>query len=249
MILNIINKDKVITMEQDRQPLKKSHFASMLHGKTKLLILVLIVALAVGTLAFNFMGDSNDAIDHTNYPLMETYSMPGNVAGSGLSFTKPVDFIKYVESSDQVVFQQPLINAHNKKSIVAYLAVSSTSVAQAYTTSQLMALKETLAITNPNYGIAVSPINQFIKDRLPTGWQINLDKPATYLNKSIQDNAWQFNFSASDTINKNDPFKGQVLYAISGKNLYFIMIATTSDNWQENQNTWQKIFDSFQIDH
>jgi hypothetical protein len=116
-----------------------------------------------------------------------------------------------------------------------------------YSNTQLLELKSILIGTSSNYNKEVSPINKFIEGRLPDGWRITLDRPGTFFNRDISDNAWQFNFSASDPKNKKVTLKGQVLYVIKGNNLYYFMVATTSDNWKTNQKTWQQIFGSVQI--
>lgn len=82
----------------------------------------------------------------------------------------------------------------------------------------------------------------------PYDWQIKLETAKPFTNANIQDNAWQFDFSASDPSKKKTPIYGEALYIISGKNYYYFMVSSVSYNWQPNQKVWQQVVDSLKTD-
>lgn len=226
----------------NNQPLMVKFRAS---GKKLATFAILIII--IGAIVFYFVAIKSNNKIHYVYPDNESYSLVGAAPGSGASFTKPKVFIKYAEATGQVVFHQSDITSGNTQTTVAYLAAAVNTADKAYSNQQLLDLKTIFAGSTPEYTKAVTPIDDFVKNRLPSNWQINLDRPGTFFNKDISDNAWQFTFNASDPKNKKITYKGQVLYAIEGNNFYYFMVATTSNNWQTNQKTWLQIFGSLQI--
>lgn len=224
---------------------KKANLNKFRLPKLFIILAGVIILVIIGSLAYIGIQKASKLYKYS-YSQMDSYTIPGAVTGSGMSFTKPVELTKLTNSTGQAELVH-ILGSDNNKGFVAYIAAASTSTAKTYTITQLLEFKTIFAATQTGYADAVSPIQQFIKDRLPNGWRINLDKPGTFFNRDISDNAWQFNFNASDPKNKKITFKGQVLYAIRGNNFYYFMVATTSDNWQINQKTWQQIFGSLQI--
>lgn len=210
-------------------------------------ILVAIIILAVtGWFVATYMIKNSQPYKYT-YAKLDSYKMQGVVEGSGISFSKPTELTVLSSGNGQIELEHLITTHKNKKAFAAYLAAASTTESSAYTQDQLMALKINFAYPNTSYSKVISPISQFLKDRLPLDWQIKLDNPKPFTNSYVRDNAWMFSFTASDPNKKKNPIYGEILYAISGKNYYYFVSSSISYNWQPNQKIWQKVVDSLQI--
>ncbi len=236
--------------QQPIRHMKLQKFLSFV-ARTKILAFTAVIALVLaagGWLAYRELHHPAKPVQ-TVYltDKLVDYKFAGPFSGSGMSFKIPNELTEYSKSSGQV----ELLNQYTYSGVShrLYISAASASSSQAITFNQLVTLNQVLmSPDNRIYPQYIAVINNFVKSRLPTGWQFKLEATQHFSNSSIQTGAWSFDMSTSDPTNKQEPIQGKVLYAVSGKNTYFFLISTTAYDWQPNQAVWQKIFDSLKVD-
>ncbi|MBI2589213.1 hypothetical protein HYW35_03385 [Candidatus Saccharibacteria bacterium] len=206
-----------------------------------------IIAVLAGLFAITYYFLIYNPQTKYTYSNLGSYHLEGSITGSGVVFLKPSSFKDYKKANDQIALRQESVNSKNNQVSAAFLSAASTSEATAYTDIELLALKANFAFPDKNYSLVAGPIESFVKNWLPSDWQVSLEKAKPFTNKTIKDNAWQFAISTKDPSSKAGTYKGKAIYAIHNNNFYYFFIATAEKNWQDNQKTWQQIIDGLQI--
>lgn len=197
----------------------------------------------IGALAFYFVGLKTNSKVYYVYLDMESYTLQGGIPGAGIEFTKPAVFKDYAKGPGQIIFRQTGIN----QSIEAILGASTISGTRAYTPDELKSINANFIYPDKNSSVLIDPINQYLRARLPNNWKLALGDAKTFSNKYIKDNSYQFDLDLMEADSSGISYKGRVVYTIYGSNFYYLFVVTTSENWQKNSGTWQKTFNSIQV--
>ena len=218
-----------------------------------LLVLLTLVATIAGALIYLGLFHHSKANSYKyTYAQLDNYTLSGSQS-SGISFSKPVEFIRHSGPSlGQVVLAQTT-NRHGQSPYpyVGVIAATSYSTNQKSLQSYVAAANQLL--TKPNttaqaYRSWVSPLGQFVQGRLPASYSVNLGPSAPFTNASIKANAWQFETTATSSNANYYKLHGKTVFALGAHSVYYFTLLTTPDSWQANQPSLQKVLDSLKID-
>lgn len=176
----------------------------------------------------------------------------GTKPKSGISLLKPAELKQISNTAGQFIFGD-FKNIADKVHYLGYIAISSQASTNkgTLTDSDIKKIDSALLNTaNPYYATQIQPLTDFINDRLPLTWTVQIGKGSQFTNQHIKTSAWLFNFTAKSykqgSVITGD-FAGQALYVISDQNYYYFMELAETNNWQVNQAVWQKVLDSIDI--
>lgn len=186
-----------------------------------------------------------------SYSTLDSVSIPGPKAGSGLSFSKPQEIATIISQDNSQVELEHLTTRKGSKHFVSYISAGVSAADNELSKEELLMYDWWL--THPDnklnpeaYTSITKPLNSFIKDRLPQNWQINLGKAQPFKNSSIKANAWSFDLSAVSP-DQSKTITSRAIYAISGPNHHYFLLTTIDYNWLKNQSVWQQVTDSLRI--
>ena len=77
---------------------------------------------------------------------------------------------------------------------------------------------------------------------------ITLGAASHFTNANIKKYAWQFDLTASDSKYKNLSQQGKVVYVLGDHGWYYILVSAEKNNWQNNQDLFQKVLSSIKVD-
>lgn len=208
-------------------------------------ILVLVGIVIIGLVASGFYlkyHRNNTASNNT----LDSYKLQATEQGTGMSFNKPKEFVKAGSGTGQVVLVRSDIMQRADQSNNGYIASASMPVTLDSASLQLIS-KALADPSSANYKAAVSPVTQFIKGRIDKNKsKLTVGNAKPFTNFQIKSHAWQFDITASEPNDKNK-ISGKAVYAIGPKAYYYFMLTSVSSDWQSNQDMWQKVLDSIQI--
>jgi hypothetical protein len=188
---------------------------------------------------------------------LEDYVVRGSLKGRSLAFKKPQDFTNYSTNSTPSAKISTFVKMDNsRKYSLAIITASTTSSALAPDKNYIDSLHRVFNKSEgEDYKAVKEPLEKFVKDSVGASFYnvVLLQKPETFTNRYIRENAWRFNFTLKS---QNDSGakraiadqKGVLIFAIGKASIYYFMISTLDFNWQPNYATWQNILDSIKID-
>jgi hypothetical protein len=225
--------------------------------RRNILVLVGIVIIGLAVSGFylkyhhNNTAKSNYTTTTYRYSTLDSYKLQATEQNTGMSFNKPKEFVKQVTGTGQVVLVRSDIMQRTDQFNKGYIAAAYTPMTSATTTldsTSLQSISKVLADPSSTYYKATtSSVTQFIKDRIDKNKsKLTIGNAKPFTNSQIQSNAWQFDITASELNNKNK-ISGKAIYAIGSKAYYYFMLTSESSDWQANQDVWQKVLDSIQV--
>jgi len=225
--------------------------------KTALIILGVVLTAALSTGGYLYYRASNSTKYATySYTKFETYELTDTAKGRGMVFIKPIELKQSSIGDGQVELLHLFYSNEFKKAGQTYIAALSLPAVAPITADTLDVLSKSI---NAESGfpkthnwvteLVRKPMDKFVKDRMPPGWDVKVDYPKPFANQGLKSNAWTFDFTAVNNTT-NSKLQGRAIYTLSTKldNHYFFLVASTAYNWQQSPQTWQKIFDSLQTD-
>jgi hypothetical protein len=224
--------------------------------RRNILILVGVVIIGLAVSGFylkyhhNNAANSNHRATTYRYSTLDSYKLQATEQNTGTSFNKPKEFIKASSGTGQVVLVRSDIMQRTDQFNKGYIAAAYTPMTSATTldSTSLQSISKVLADPSSTYYKATtSSATQFIKDRIDKNKsKLTIGNAKPFTNSQIKSHAWQFDITASEPNNKNK-ISGKAIYAIGSKAYYYFMLTSESSDWQANQDMWQKVLDSIQI--
>jgi hypothetical protein len=159
-------------------------------------------------------------------------------------FQKPIEFKVSYKAATSVI----LVHDLDKTKLVAYIAAVVTPLATPLFASDLQSYNQVLA--NPSdkyYSQTTNSVRTFTQNNFSKGSNIKFANAKKFTNASIKSNAWEFDFTATDPVEKTQD-TGETVLAIAPKGYYFLTVYATNLNWTANQKVWNRVFDSLKID-
>jgi len=230
---------------------------SRVSKKTVLIVFgaVLVAALAIGGYFYS-RANSPTKYATYNYTKFETYKLTNAAQGKGMVFVKPTELKQSSIGDGQVELLHLFYSNEFKKAGQTYIAALSLPATAPITTDTLNVLNKSIKgesgfpkTHNWVTELVQKPMDKFVKDRMPPGWDVKVDYPKPFSSQNIKANAWTFDFTVVNN-STNSKLRGRAIYTLSTKldNHYFFLVASTAYNWKQSPQTWQKIFDSLQTD-
>jgi hypothetical protein len=166
------------------------------------------------------------------YTNFEQYTLASPIAGTSVTFDKPVEFKSTLNAP-----KAPVAELHHKltktQQLVGDIVVNILPKSKNDPTKSIAQIKQNVSIRMSNLNVDYGT---------PQTKQLPNLKDATVL---------QMDFTANSTT------KGMVTYPakqgtallITGKNAeYYVLLDALKDNWQANQTAWQKVISSLAVD-
>lgn len=233
----------------------KFKFSGML-GKV---LLGLIVAL-IATGAYLLINQQNESAKPTQpyaytYKTLVDYKLTGEKSGAGMSVKQ---FKEFTPASSSGAKQVQAMSVHNFPDktppvMVAQLAMASVATTSTPTDEYAKSLKKILSDSaDVAYPDSVKPLQDFIKDRVPSGYNVSLGGVKEISTANLKTNTWAIDFSAkakkaSDTA-KLPNLKGREIFTFSKNAFYYFMLDAVDYIWQSNQSIIMQSIDSIKID-
>jgi general stress protein CsbA len=197
--------------------------------------------------------------DHTyayNTNNIDEYKLKSFARKSSISISKPKEITLGVESLKQgsaIAWLAHKTKSNGKDSSFSYVTISSVQSALAGSKSYQKALNQIFSVGSGDaYDKATTSIVKFITDNSSSSYRLSLGKATPFSSSNISKNAWSFDFT-SIYQNKRDKnsladLKGKVVFVLGKKSFYYVLIDSVTDNWNSNQEIWNKVVDSIKID-
>lgn len=187
------------------------------------------------------------------YSQLDSYTMATKPSGTSLSFKKPVEMA--ADSHQSNVADLVHFIPGGNKLYYSYISAAHSVDDTSLNAGQFPDPDKIMSNSNdPAYNSYISTVKKFIKDRLPAGWNIQLNNSQRFTNPQIKSNAWKYDLSATGTKDANSvkgqsfAVSGEVVYIISGQDYYWFAIITQPYNWQPNINIWQEVTNSLSLE-
>jgi len=210
---------------------------------------IIIIAAIVGLAVYqNHKDRHNSSTTPTlSWTNLQKYTVCAK--GNAMSFLKPADFNR------SGVFGQGMFFSETGGSSSTTLGVLNATCSDTPTITPDYLAKFGQAVSNasdPGRATYISPLYQFVTNLTSSSYSPNFGPIQTFTSQYIKTNAWQMalTFDRAASAASSLPSQKQgVLIWLAGKTTWYQMImVATSNNWQANQSTWNKIFNSIQID-
>lgn len=257
-----------------------SPLIKLTRSKAKWAILAIVPLSVVFSILFlNVVYRNSTKNTQAHYSKLDAYAVQCSGAGSGMAFNKPIE-VKAISSDQCQVVLGDFVTSSDQATISykGYIAgyVDNTN-SKVISDNDLAQISDAILHGNNIYhNQTVTPIQQFVGQRLPVGWSVQLGEAQKYTSSHIKNDAWKFDLKATSNIKvtpvstvgnapipntKNTPpntiknalisgpMEGRVIYAISGQKYYYFLALAESKNWSSNQPIWQKVFDSLKLDN
>lgn len=188
---------------------------------------------------------------NTIYGDLESVSLQGPQAKTGISFSKPVEFkqTSKIEKSDSVTASYVQLNDTGKS--IGFLTVSSLVSPLAHDADYKANMANLLAQgSGANYDKFISTFYSFVKASTSSNFNVTLSKPVAFTNPNVKNDAWQFDvktLSGPNDPNRLTPLQGKFIVLIGDKSFYYFGLYTLSYNWQSNDLIWAQVEKSIQI--
>jgi hypothetical protein len=223
--------------------------------KLKMLLITLgIIVLLVILVALRVI---NTEPYRYKYQKLDSYSLPGFVKGSGMSFNKPIEATevdKLPQTKDQQILTHSKLVKGKYVTLFYEAAASEYNFTQTpYTHSQILKdqqffLDTALQKDNPY----TAGVNKFLSYNINPRFKLSVGKFQKFSSNNIKDGAVVAEIDAIDphpaNLQRPAHLKGKVLFTAGANGSYYFYIAAVDYNWGSNQTTWQKILDSMKID-
>lgn len=190
------------------------------------------------------------------YKTLNSYTLAGEQAGSGMAFNKPEELkapTKSAAKTSQASFNQSLSQA-GKEVLISNMSVASVPISSPPTASYLKLLNQNLTNPkSPGYSSSLASLNTFVSQRLSPIYTISLSQAKVFSNSYIKNNAWAVDFTATAKSGvKNAPpspsLQGEAILAVGKSTFYYYFVDAVDYNWQSNQKIWQEVINSLKID-
>jgi hypothetical protein len=209
-----------------------------------------IGGVVAGVYLYSGSGHSNSKklISVYKYSGLVAYKLPGSKPGTGMTFDTPKELVKISDTSGQAILQHNDIGYKAGKMNDAFIAVASAPGSMPDETL-LRGMSRTMGDpSTATYKSMSSSLGQFVRGRIePTKTSLSIGNAKPFTNSHIGANAWKFSISASEKGGKN-PVKGEGVYVLGKKGYYYFMLTAVATDWQVDQEMWQKILNSLQVD-
>ncbi|MBI2285646.1 hypothetical protein HYU82_02385 [Candidatus Saccharibacteria bacterium] len=219
----------------------------------KIWLIVAVLAILAAALGFSYIRYQSSQYSY-RYEKFSTFTLPGDGADYGLTYSKPDPFINnlpgvnHSQTSDMFVHRKGDINTGPP---IGYLAVQS----HKYPAAALKgtAYKQLISgfLQKPaseDYDNAVLVLQQFATQIGRYGQKVTLAPAKPFTNNYIKAYAWQFDVSAIDINSKSPAQQGKALYILGKNGWYYFFIAAEKNNWQNNSAFFQKVLGSVKTD-
>lgn len=186
----------------------------------------------------------------TQYNQMEEYILDSKTPGNSTRFQKPIEFSKISTQILDSSSAATISHNNNEGRGVSTLTVSSLSSELLKNPDYVTGVKSLMdAPEGKPYEDFMAPLRQFILSSTPQGYRITLSKPVSFNNETIQENAWQFDFTAtsSDSNPKLPTLKGKFIYILGKGAFYHYALFSLDYNWDTNKPAWDRITQSIRI--
>lgn len=216
-------------------------------------------------------------LHNQDYSNLDSFKLDGSKQATGISFEKPKDYVKAIESTDksQVSFSHTL-RTKNPAPLGA-LHVVSIPVKTDYKVT-IAGFKKTMSDPSKEaYKSSVKPMEDFLVSRFSPLYDITYKNAKPVNSSNFSGNAWSIDLSATpkkspqpasntntspdakvDTskaqpVPKGVPkefenYKGEVMMIIGKNGFYYVAIYNTDYNWDNNAAVWQQVIGSIKID-
>lgn len=192
---------------------------------------------------------------HYKYTNLDSYTLPGSAAGSGMVFSKPKEFSevdKLPATGDFMDFVHN-ITKNNKIVTLGYESASSVHVNSSPDAAYVKGLNDSLLDpNNVSHAHVIEPISNFLTSRINTRYTITLGRVSLLATTNIKSKAWEIDFNGVDKTPKTNTrptrLTGKAILAVGQSTYYYFMVGSLDYNWQSNQKIWQQVIDSLKID-
>lgn len=240
----------VVSQRPSAQPPRSFHLSRQSLITTTVIALVIIGALVA---AFNVHYKKAPTHPYSySYSKLNSYKLPGEVVGSGVSLSKPVEYEPAVSASprkDQITFAHAQ-NKDKKVTLIgnAFLASFHPDASASSTNSTIIG-QFLDAFSSKDHKYLVKLLKNVPLQGLGSKFTVSLSSnPQPLTSPNIKTNAFYADFSAVSK-DKNQPqLKGKAVVAIGKTSYYIFMIDNTDYNWDNNSAVWQQVIDSLKID-
>lgn len=222
-------------------------------GKPGLAVAVLVVL--SGVFAYWFSHRSPAQTTLYTYKSLSDYKLPGTKDGSGISFKKPVEFEATAALELRATQSTQRQTTTYKGQGVVIAQVSAASIYMATDLSQTFTKNLNIVMADPNnqsHKDNVKQMQDFVKFRTSTSYNISYKSPVAFTAANIKANAWSIDFTATakDTKTKDlqPDLTGKVILAVGNSTIYYFLINASTNNWLPNTATWNQITDSIKLD-
>jgi hypothetical protein len=211
--------------------------------------LIIILSLAVSLIyAVAYQRFTVQPYKYT-YNSLDSYKL--SYGGSSLELQKPKEFLELRKRTGGQFAGVTLDSSKNTKDPagVVYLTVSTgNKLDQNFYNSVNSAMKNAKGTLYDGF---VKSTQEYIKDFVPSGYQLELAKPTPFTNRFVKSNAWQFNFTITRlkkvglwANTRNLDVKGKMIYIFRDSTIYDMAARDSGGIWDNNQAVWGKVFDS-----
>lgn len=217
----------------------------------------ILAFIALGYLTYNRISTPDKVLsgrpvgqlpDSYKYEKTDRYELSINDTNSKLSFSKPVEMIKFSEVKDSTSSAASLVHKNKGGFSIANIGATIFNSKLVEDKVFLTALNEQMNKgQGKEYDNVVVPVIKFAKDSTAQGYKINLNKPKPYNANGIKSNAWRFNVSAADDEQKLAPIKGVIVMAIKGQTTYYWGAFSLEYNWEPNIKVWEQSINSLKL--
>jgi len=211
-----------------------------------------------------------------NYSRLDNFKLDGPKPGTGISFEKPTDYTKALQSADnsQASFSHTL----ESPTFAPLGALHVLSSAAGFdTTGYISSLKKSLADPKSDaYKTTAEPIQTFLTSRFSPLYDVSFSDAKVLTTPNLSGNAWSLDFSATPKkfaqpaagVNTSpdakvdasqaklvpssvppgfENYKGRVVLAVGKQAIYYFAVYNTNYNWDNNASVWQQVINSIKI--
>lgn len=184
------------------------------------------------------------------YQSLSSYNLPGKQAKTGAVFDKPAELSwtgpKGVLSKADFVHNLNKDSASQEVAAITVTSVQDSKAAAVY-------LKPITKFPD----MFSKQADFFVKDELrhlyyqkfpSSDLSYKLNKPVVLTTSNLKSNAVVYDFTATHKNATPKHLKGKLVIALGSRNYYYLLLSSVDYNWKSNQDTWQKVINSLQID-
>ena len=251
----------------DVHNITQTHPRSFIKNKLVWLLgmVIIIAAVSVGV----YLVRLNNNPDYTyEYKQLNSYQLPAAKSHTGMSVSKPVDFILQSQPappSNAKILQQPVQarfiqqkKVDGKLVTIGQLALNSTPSGGGTEPVNLVFLNQVIADqASSGYSAAVSPMQNYVNTLLNPNfrqplYKTTFEKAHPLKTANITTNAWSIDFKSTPADQANQQglqqLQGTVVEVFGKNGTYYMALDAPSSNWQSNQSVWQTVINSLKVD-
>ncbi|MGA3150700.1 MAG: hypothetical protein ABSD10_03780 [Candidatus Saccharimonadales bacterium] len=230
----------------------------------KLALSVILALIIIGSLgSYLYVHNRNTSSyshPYTYHKLINT-SLTGNGASNGFVFDRPAEFTAIAPEGKPNIanFAQDISSKGISNTLGGEAAFTAVAPADY---SSIIDKDFSLQTTSSDYRSAITPVHNFLMSEIPyifffddknAKLDLSLAKPYQIYTNNLNRDAWIFNFMATNTNLKNSKQKvsiiqGKLALVVGKTDYYYLLLGTTSSNWNVNSSTWESILLSLKID-